>query len=483
MITYFFHLLLSIPSIKLKTGFCFLLFGFCFLSSMAYGQANSSAHGVYILNKMEGSFKPAGLKASHIRGISPRIKWRTAEPTEGHYNWSYLDEVFQTAARYNKKVILRVHPGVFTPEWVYHAGAQRIQRPSGWRPPLRKRQLAFDSDREETGEKSNNSETANNKQPFMPVPWDPIYLARWTDFVDKLGKRYNSNPALYAIAVAGPTVTSVEFHLRGKEKDWERFGYTPAKLLSAWKDCIDAFAKAFPDKAIVLNVTFQILGNQQLPRQIVEYGLNTYKNRLFIQGNWLSANTSAKRLDIMKQFTNQTTVGFQMLGTSARIGSLRGAIDNGLAGGASYLEIYEFDVINPELSEDIQYAATQLQIPPDQRIANRGLQIMDYETKNPKSEIQNPKSIRQLNRQLRQAKKSFLHQDYQQAIEKLQEARNTLNSLQEGYPQGKNQFLDAQAKLDQTIDYLNRKDFSSARQSYEEVLQILRAARIGASSP
>ncbi|MCI0528618.1 MAG: SBBP repeat-containing protein, partial [Nitrospira sp.] len=69
----------------------------------------------------------------------------------------------------------------------------------------------------------------------------------------------------------------------------------------------------------------------------------------------------------MLPYSLQTTVGYQMLGVAARVGNLRTAINNGLEGGASYLEIYESDITDPNSREDIAYANTQLQVPLDQR--------------------------------------------------------------------------------------------------------------------
>ncbi len=492
----------SLPSVRTDTTCCIPTSSLAFMDSTGSLQeegpggsdVSTEGHGVYVLNKMEEPFNPIGLNSSYVRGISPRVKWRTIEPVEGQYIWSYLDEVFQTAAQYNKKVILRVHPGVFTPEWVYQAGAQRVQRPGGMRRSPRKGRLSSNPDRRETSIDNeqgipDGGSPVQDSPPSLPIPWDPVYLAKWTNFIDNLGKRYRANPNLYAIAIAGPTVTSVEFHLRGKERDWESFGYTPAKLLDAWKQCIDAYARAFPNKAIVLNIAFQILGNRELPQQIIDYGLRTYKNRLFIQGNWLSANTSPERLNIMLQFSKQTTVGFQMLGTANRVGNLRKAIENGLAGGASYLEIYEFDVVNPEFREDIQFAATQLQ-----RVSVKSYEFQKSGTNKSSEPIDNgipplegskplrnelsTSTIRQLTQQLRQAKRAFSTRDLSKAIEEFQEARNTLNLLQKDYPQVEDQLLEAQTKLNQIIDNLNHNNLPEARRLYRETLQILRSAKI-----
>jgi hypothetical protein len=427
-------------------------------SSKSFGQTDSSGHGVYVLNSMEEAFKSGFLSSSTIRGISPRIKWSTVEPSEGRYNWSYLDSVFQDATRSNKTVILRVHPGTSSPEWVYQAGAKRLKRPG------------FPGS--------------------MPAPWDPIYLTKWTNFVKVLGQRYGGNSSLYIVGIAGPTMGSIEFHLLGPKAEWERAGYTPAKVLDAWKTCIDAFAQAFPNKAIALNITFQILGDRQLPEQIVEYGLNTYKNRVFIQGNWLSVDTPPGRLNVMRQFSARTTVGFQMLGTSERMKGLRKAIDNGLAGGASYLEIYASDFAKSQFREDIQYAATQLQTPLNQRKldlsprrpgSNRSrLQksdLGDDSEMNRKASSSSPSSGSQLAQQLRQAKRLFLNNNFQGASEELRNARNSLTHLQEEYPQIKDLLIKAQATLDQTIDHLNRKDFRETQRLYRETLDILKMAK------
>jgi len=309
-----------------------------------YGQASSSNYGVYDLNSVDSPFSQIALDAPYIVGLSPRVGWGTVEPSEGQYDWSFLDGVFQTAIQHNKRVYLRVHPGVFTPDWVYQAGAKKV-----------------------TGSSLGLIKGAFNT---FPVPWDSVFLTKWKALVVALGNRYNSNPALYIVGVAGPTYESIEFYLPSTETAWQKFGYTPNNLFNAWKQCIDAYAQAFPSKNIALNIETAILGNQQLPQQIVNYGLNTYKSRVFVQGDWLSSDTTENVLDAMFGLTPQTTVGFQMVGTSVVMGSLSTAINNGLEGGASYLEIYEYDINNLSNSALLQSATTQLQIPPDQRDAN-----------------------------------------------------------------------------------------------------------------
>jgi hypothetical protein len=196
----------------------------------------------------------------------------------------------------------------------------------------------------------------------------------------------------------------------------------------------------------------------------------------------------------------QATVGFQMLGTSKRtgMGDFHKAIENGLGGGASYLEIYEFDVVNPQFSEDIQFAATQLQTLPDQRTPNFSLETFPSsdlaQDKFQKTHLRESKkgidhssidsgSHKQLAQQLHRARKSFLKRDFQKATELLQGAKVTLDLLQKEYPQVESQLLEAETKLDQTIHSLNRGDFRETQRLYEETLQILKAAKMEVLSP
>lgn len=54
---------------------------------------------------------------------------------------------------------------------------------------------------------------ADGNPPVLPLPWNPLYLLAWDDFLINLNARYNSNPAFVSISIAGPTCASNEMIL------------------------------------------------------------------------------------------------------------------------------------------------------------------------------------------------------------------------------------------------------------------------------
>jgi hypothetical protein len=187
----------------------------------------------------------------------------------------------------------------------------------------------------------------------MPGPWDKTYLKLWTAFVNALGKRYGSDNAVTLVHMAGPTASSAEMHLpkrREAKKLTEDAGYTKKRIVDAWKAVIDAYSKAFPEKALALNVAIPFRKDGAM-EDIIRYGISTLGQRFCTQGNWLSAHTRDsfvpyKTIESFKA-DKGITVGFQMLGASAnesRQGPLDLSIQKGLNAGAKYFEIYEADI-------------------------------------------------------------------------------------------------------------------------------------------
>src|SRR5579871_5558738 len=37
----------------------------------------------------------------------------------------------------------------------------------------------------------------------MPIFWDSVYLAKWANFVNAMGKRYDNNTALHSVGITG----------------------------------------------------------------------------------------------------------------------------------------------------------------------------------------------------------------------------------------------------------------------------------------
>jgi hypothetical protein len=310
----------------------------CFsLLTPAFAQSGEIG-GVYALGK---SFSSKVLSNQEVTGLSLRVPWKKIEPQKGIYDWRYLDRNIRKAHRHGKKIMIRVWAGKFTPDWVYAEGANRYYF------------------------------TDKDKTISMPLPWDEVYLTEWVQFISKLGIRYSNDPDIVVVHMTGPCKYG-EMHLPEKDNQelWSSLGYTEEKLIWAWMTVIDAYAEAFPDTPLAINIAQPVSFGDSLRvvQEILSYGYGKLGDRLCIQGDWLSAKIgkSFPLYQIVQDYANYANVGFQMLcdtDDKERFGgTLREAINKGLDAGASYMEIYSVDIKNPDYEEDIKYADYDLKL-------------------------------------------------------------------------------------------------------------------------
>jgi len=303
-----------------------------------------SASGIYILNPIDKPIPKDVLALDDIVGISLRVSWSLLEPEKDRFEWVYLDREISAAARAGKTVTLRVLPGSHTPNWVYDSGA-----------------VAFEF------VDANERHPTFGKEFRIPLPWDEVFLSRWKGLIAALGARYNGSRTISIVHLTGPNRNSAEMHLPRRPEDrkhWKEFGYTPAKLILAWNRCIDAWARAFPRTPLALNLSPAIFDDGVI-EEVVQGGVGQYGRRFMLQNNALTAKPVHRRADfaIIRGYAGKTTVGFQMLGTAtaksnSRQGDLKQSIDNGLAMGARYFEIYPHDA--KRLPQVIRYGADRL---------------------------------------------------------------------------------------------------------------------------
>ena len=296
--------------------------------------------GVYSLGNF---FTKDILSNTSVTGLSLRIGWNQIQTQKGVYDWSFLDSNIRKASTYGKKVMIRVFAGKCTPQWVYGEGAVPY--------------TFVDTDGVTTL--------------TMPLPWDSVYLQNWRNFIITLGKRYARKPQVVLIHVTGPCEDG-EMYLpeSDNQERWLQLGYSEQKLTGAWMTTIDAYALAFPNTSLAINISRPVsFGNSMgVVQDVLSYAYSRLGQFLRVQGNWLSAKTSPDftLFQIVINYANYTNVGFQMLCPASDVerfgGTLRQGIDNGLNAGASYLEIYGSDIRNPTYKDDIIYADYNLKL-------------------------------------------------------------------------------------------------------------------------
>ena len=311
------------------------------------------------------------LNNSLMSGVAVQINWRDIEPVEGKPNWSRLDGLFAAAESSNKWLRLSIFPGFFSPAWALEGAKTDVF------------EIQYGPD--------------HGTPAKLPMPWDRVYLGRWLAFVKQLAERYGNSPAFRVIGAAGPTSVSDEFSLPVSPLAIRKFfsdGYTPAKYLDAWEEVFHVFASAFPNQCVSLSGPgLPILADGRLNRsehmrarqEIVERAMRVLGRRLTIQSNDLHAGHAPVEApdytDFINGYSGRIITGFEMRGGSkglvpSRIMgaegnpplALRRSIDKGMAPNnagrhINYLEIYQGDVLSPDMQPVLEYAASLFRRP------------------------------------------------------------------------------------------------------------------------
>jgi hypothetical protein len=275
------------------------------MAAAASPRSYEDALGLYVIGgyQQQGAWS-AALKQPGIKGVALSEEWRALEPQPGRRDWSALDDEIQLVARSGRKVGLRLQPGIFTPDWVYARGARRF--------PFQDRNPYHAND---GGRVTRPNETLGQSL-TIPVPWDEGFLSAWEDFVAAAGKHYAGEPAIAMVHVTGPNKHFSEMHLPHEPEDrqrWQSMGYSEDKLVTAWKRSFDAYARAFPQAALVLDLS-PVIFDDKVVERVVDYATGKYGRRVFLQNNiLLGQNQGRERIDwkILDRYRNKTPIGFQ----------------------------------------------------------------------------------------------------------------------------------------------------------------------------
>lgn len=294
-----------------------------------------------------------------ISGLSFRVGWKEIELIDNSFNWEKLDTVFEKAAANGKSVRFILIPGFETPEWALRGTENdKFYRKYG---------------------------QGAGKYEKLPMPWDKTYLDRWFSFLAEVSRRYGEKQEFVAIAVAGPTSVSAEMSLPNAEEDlqkWLLHGYRPSKYISAWEQVFSQYAEIFPNQhfslalypGLPINEKGEI-DNQERSKtreQVINLGLN-YPRQFSLQTSGLNAgkDDDGAGYDIVRSHSGQIVTGFQMSTSATRnpekmgnpdspARALKLSIDKGLKPNEKgkvikYLEIYEPDVLNPDIQSVLEY--------------------------------------------------------------------------------------------------------------------------------
>ena len=296
------------------------------------------------------------LGQSHVAGNLIRVGWDQVQPTPDKYDFSAIDALIAQARQHNKQVTLSVLNGPRTPAWLYELGAKAFSYEF-------KTRYSGRGDRQET----------------IPLPWDSVYLTHWTELIAQLGKRYAENPAIALVHITHASKNGFEMQLpeermggrleTASQGPWHDAGYTEDKHVSAMQQVITAFAMAFPNTPIDIEI-HPVLNSIAPARRVFEFGQAHYGKRFGLFSAWWSGKSQPWNEALYPLFESACEASFcniQMIGNQSKQperllnGSLLSAMQEAEKLGAKYFEVWSADLANHALENEIATFSRSLQ--------------------------------------------------------------------------------------------------------------------------
>ncbi len=164
-----------------------------------------------------GSVLPDVAAKNYVQGILVRAVWKDVEPADNTYNWSLIDDQISAAQSYGKKISISIGGGPNSPDWLYAAG----------------------------------SESMSFSFPFagtIPVPWDSIFLNKWTEFIAEFGNRYQNDTTIQLVYITNSSGNGFEMQIPFQPTPtYAELEYTDQKMIDSWKQVMRSFDMAFPN--------------------------------------------------------------------------------------------------------------------------------------------------------------------------------------------------------------------------------------------
>jgi hypothetical protein len=279
--------------------------------------------GFFVMQQVDGqNVSDAKLKSPRWTGIVIRERWSTLEPQPNVFNWDFTDAQIARAKKSGKKYILVIYTGDNDPAWL---GV-----------PLYR---------------------------SAPFPWDAKMLAEHGKMVQQLGERYAHDADLVGVEIGGPTrgpSGSLEMHLAIGLTYVS--GYSEPAVIDAWKQCIDQYAAAFPECALISDGGVAPGGGRaSITQAVFDYLSAKYPERANFSHCALKANTPEDALHHKLVITMEkrgARIGFELIGPS--VGGANGekgavrrfggefiqALETAQKAHAKWLKVYQGDERN-----------------------------------------------------------------------------------------------------------------------------------------
>lgn len=271
-----------------------------------------------------GSVDPAVASKSYVNGILVRAGWKDIETADDTYNWALIDSQLASAKAYGKKISLAIGGGPNSPAWLYAQGAQSI----------------------------------SYTVPFsgtIPVPWDTLFLTRWTSFITALGNRYANDTTIRLVYITNASGNGFEMQLPfNPTPSYADIAYTDQKMIDSWKRVVDTFSSAFPHHYLTNDFHPVNSGNSVADSVYAHAKLHIGGNRYGANGWWWTQNNTslyASQYSILQSSAaGNAFTGIQMAysGTASAgsfgTGGMPAALNLAISNHICYWEIWNDDI-------------------------------------------------------------------------------------------------------------------------------------------
>ncbi|MFL3664654.1 MAG: T9SS type A sorting domain-containing protein [Flavobacteriales bacterium] len=270
-----------------------------------------------------GSVDPVVASKPYVNGILVRVVWKDIEPNDNTYNWALIDNQISAAQSYGKKISIAVGGGPNSPNWLYSLGVQ----------------------------------TLNYSLPFngtIPVPWDTIFLDKWTEFITELGNRYQNDTTIQLVYITNSSQNGFEMQIPyNPTPSYASISYTDQKMIESWEQVIDAFNSSFPNHYLT-NDFHPVNSSDMVGDSIYHYAKVNVGSRYGASAWWWSQNNTSvypSQYTILQNSANTNLfTGLQMVAsgisnpTAFGSGGLPDALNLAISNSLCYWEIWNNDI-------------------------------------------------------------------------------------------------------------------------------------------
>ena len=270
-----------------------------------------------------GSVDPAVASKSYVNGILVRVVWKDIEPVDDTYNWSLIDDQITAAISYGKKISLAVGGGPNTPQWLYGLGANSISY-----------SLPFSG--------------------TMPIPWDAVFLDKWTDFISELGSRYQNDATIQLVYITNSSQNGFEMQIPyNPTPSYTSIGYTDQLVIDSWTQIMDAYNAAFPNHYLT-NDFHPVNTSDAVADSVYNYAIVNLGSRYGANAWWWTQNNTSvypSQYAILQHSANSNAFsGIQMAASgvtnpsSFGTGGMPEALNLAISNNVCYWEIWNNDI-------------------------------------------------------------------------------------------------------------------------------------------